>query len=409
MAERVLRGVRGEPTPLNAGQLVDAAIRQTGLSTFEGGDVMEPLARLCEALEREAELTWTGRLLTRARLMGALTSRLRLRALFDENPAMTDVPVEAPLFITGLQRTGTTLLHRLVAATPHFRGLRSWEALAPVATIRPFGFEPRRLTARAAEGTLRYLAPDFFAVHPVEADAPEEEVVLMDHTFVSQVSEASYHVPTFARWVEEQDHRIAYRYLRRCLQALTWQRPELPTRWVLKSPVHLEQLDALLDVFPDAMVVQTHRDPLQTIPSFCSMVAHGRGVFSDAVDPREVGAHWLRKVERMVHRAMRTRRERDGAAFGDVLYTDLVADPVSTIADVVARAGAPLDEQTRASLQGWLTHNRQHRHGRHVYDASDFGMTPERIERSMADYVTHHLPDRARAGRGATPGARGAC
>ncbi len=408
--ERWLRRVRGEPAPFDARELVKTAMAKAGSSSFEEEDaLMEPLERLCEALDREARLTWTGRVLTRARLMGALTSRLRLRALFDANPAMADVVVDRPVVITGLQRTGTTLLHRLVSATPGFRGLRAWEALDPVAAVRPFGLEPRRLTAKAAEGTLRYLAPDFFAVHPVEADAPEEEVVLMDHTFVSQVSEASYHVPTFAGWVEDQDHRVAYRYLRRCLQALTWQRPELPARWVLKSPVHLEQLDALLDVFPDALVVQTHRDPQETIPSFCSMVAHGRGVFSDAVDPREVGGHWLRKVTRMVRRAMETRRARGGQHFADVHYGDLIADPVATAAEVTARAGTPLDDASRASLRTWLADNRQHKYGRHDYDAADFGLTPERIDHAMSAYVSHHLEPRASSGTGATPGARGAC
>ena len=198
--------------------------------------------------------------------------------------------------------------------------------------------------------------------------------------------------------------------LREGLQALTWQRPDLPARWVLKSPVHLEQLDALLDVFPDATVIQTHRDPLETIPSFCSMVAHGRGVFSDRVDPLEVGAHWLRKVERMVSRAMDTRRHRGGDAFGDVLYPDLIADPIAAAAEVSARAGAHLDEAARASLRDWLAGNPQHKYGRHVYDAADFGLSSQRIDETMAAYVAHHLPAVAlRIERAEIPGARGAC
>jgi hypothetical protein len=373
---------------LSAVDLIEAARDRTGLTTFE--DDLEPLHRLCEALDQEARLTWTGRALTKARLMGALTSRLRLRALFDRHPEIAEVPVTAPLFVTGLQRTGTTLLHRLLAASPGFRGLRSWEALNPVRTLAPLGLEPRRLTALAAEQTLRFLAPDFFAVHPVEADAPEEEVVLMDHTFVSQVSEASYHVPSFARWVQGQDHRVAYRYLRRCLQVIAWQRPEEPPRWVLKSPVHLEELDALLDVFPDAKVVQTHRDPRSTLPSFCSMVAHGRGVFSDHVDPREVGDHWLPKVRRMVERAMESRGRHGAAPFLDVHYRDLVAAPVGTAASVLAFAGAPIESGERDRLSGWLHANPQHKYGRHVYAAVDFGLTDERIDEALGHYVTHH-------------------
>lgn len=405
--ERWLRRLGGEPPPLSPDALVRAALTRTGASSFD--DDLEPLERLCDALEREAKLTWTGRALTRARLVGALTSRLRLRALLLAHPEVADVPVPAPLFVTGLQRTGTTLLQRLLAAAPGLRGLRSWEALDPIPTSALLGVEPRRLTAKAAEHTLRYLAPDFFAVHPVEADAPEEEVVLMDQTFISQVSEASYHVPSFARWVEGQDHRVAYRHLRRCLQALSWQCPEAPRRWVLKSPVHLEQLDALLDVFPDAKVLQTHRDPRATLPSFCSMVAHGRGVFSDEVDPTEVGEHWLGKVRRMVERAMDSRARQPASRFLDVHYRDLVAAPIGTAAAACAFAGRPLEASDRQQLQAWLVDNPRHKYGRHVYRAEDFGLSAERIDEAFGAYVGHHRirPDEAPAARANVDGARG--
>ncbi|MCA9621263.1 MAG: sulfotransferase, partial [Myxococcales bacterium] len=289
----------------------------------------------------------------------------------------------------------TTLLHRLLAADPARRALASWEALSPAPPPpRPWHRllgerDPRQLTAAAAERTLSLLAPDFFAVHPVEADAPEEEVVLMDHTFVSQVSEASYHVPSFASWVVDQDHRVAYRHLRRCLQVLRFQRPEAPAHWVLKSPAHLEQLDALLDVFPDARIIQTHRDPRKTVASFCSMVAHGRGVFSDSVDPLEIGRHWLAKVHRMVTRASQSRQRRPEVFF-DVAYLDLVADPVAKAAEVAAFAGRPLSEEAKTRLAAWHGQNPQHRFGRHVYTASDFGLSDDGIANTLADYVKEY-------------------
>src|SRR5262249_48955329 len=150
----------------------------------------------------------------------------------------------------------------------------------------------RRAAGRLAESALRVLAPEFFAVHPVESEAPEEDILLLDHAFMSQAPEAMLHVPTYARWLESQDLRPAYRFLRRALQVLAWQRGG--AYWVLKTPHHLEFLAELLAVFPDAVIIQTHRDPQATMGSFCSMVAHGRGLFSDVVDPREVGRHWLR-------------------------------------------------------------------------------------------------------------------
>jgi len=375
--------------------LVDEARRRTRLHRFDGEPLAEPLARLCRALEEEAQLTWTGWVLTHARLHGALASRLRVQACFDAHPELAQQPVDAPVFVTGLQRTGTTLLHRLLAATPRLRALASWEALNPAPADgwsgRWLGPErPRQWTALAAEHTLRFLAPDFFAVHPVEARAPEEEVVLMDHVFVSQVSEASYHVPSYARWVEARDHRPGYRYLRRCLQLLQWQRPDAPRRWVLKSPVHLEQLDALFEVFPDARVIQTHRHPRETIASFCSMVAHGRGVFSDQVDPPEVGRHWLPKVQRMVERAMATRDRRGEERFFDVRYPELIADPIGAAARVMAWTGDPLADAEVAALQKWMTKNRQHRFGRHVYDASDFELDEAKIDGAMGRYIERY-------------------
>ncbi len=389
--ETVLGRARPRLEPLG---LVAEARRRTGSHRFDDEPVEEPLVRLCRALEEEAHLTWTGWGLTKARLLGALMSRLRVQACFDAHPEIAELPVDGVLFVTGLQRTGTTLLHRLLAATPRRRALASWEALNPAPADGWMGriwgpARPRQWTAQAAERTLRFLAPDFFAVHPVEAAAPEEEVVLMDHLLVSQVSEASYHVPSYARWVEQQDHRPSYRYLRRCLQLLQWQ-SGTTHRWVLKSPVHLEHLDALLEVFPDARVVQTHRHPRETVASFCSMVAHGRGVFSDMVDPHEVGRHWLRKVQRMVERAMATRNEVGDERFFDVKYESLVADPAAGAAEVAAWAGDALSSSEETRLREWMQHNRQHRFGRHVYDAGDFGLDDDAIDAAMRRYIERY-------------------
>ena len=178
--------------------------------------------------------------------------------------------------------------------------------------------------------------------------------------------------------------------MRRCLQALSWQKPDDSPRWLLKSPVHLEQLDALLDVFPDAKIVQTHRDPNKTVASFCSMVAHGRGLFSDVVEPLEIGAHWLRKVQRMVHRAMDVRASRPPESFMDVGYWELMADPVAVATAVCRFGGDSVEEPQCRRLHAWLSSNHQHRHGRHAYSAGDFGIGGSRIDEAMADYVAHH-------------------
>jgi hypothetical protein len=148
----------------------------------------------------------------------------------------------------------------------------------------------------------------------------------------------------------------------------------------------LEWLDTLFEVFPDATVVWTHRDPLETVPSFCSMVAHGRGIFSDAVDPVEVGRHWLAKIGRMLDRARDTRARIGSERFIDVRYTDVLRDPLGEVARIHRHLELPLSDATAGRMHDWLEHNRQHKHGRHRYEASDFGLSAERIAERLSAY-----------------------
>lgn len=365
---------------LDREHLVRAARRADGLHDF-GGPALDPLDVLLSSVRDEASLHLVGRLAVRTRVVSALRVRLREQALRQRHPELDRVALPAPVVITGLQRTGTTFLHRLLAADPRLRALRSWEALEPIAPLR--GPDRRVARARTAERALRWMAPDFFAVHPVETDAPEEEVLLLDHAFLSTVPEATLRVPRYSRWLEEQDQRPAYELLRRLLQALTWARG--PDRWVLKTPHHLEWLDVLLDVFPDARVVHTHRDPVEAVASFCSMVAHGRGVMSDAVDPHEVGRHWLRKTGRMVDRALAARDGREGT-FLDVRYEDLTRDPLAQVARVYEHIGLALPADVHARIVARRDAERQHRHGRHVYRLVDFGLAEDQVAERFGAY-----------------------
>jgi hypothetical protein len=238
---------------------------------------------------------------------------------------------------------------------------------------------------------LGYIAPQFFAIHPVEHDAPEEDVLLLDLSFMSQSPEATLHVPGYAAWLEAQDHAPAYAYLRKLMKILLWQRGA--ASWVLKSPHHMEYIDVLLRTFPEARVVQTHRDPQRTMPSFCSMVAHGRGVFSNAVDPAEVARHWVRKVRRVLDRMATSRSRWEADRFIDVSYYDLVRDPLAQVERVYALAGLELSQARRAALQGTLGRNRQHKYGRHHYRLEDFGLREKDLEDAFGAYrAQFHIP-----------------
>lgn len=366
--------------------LLDRARRSTGLRDYGDPFFHTPLSVLIDSIEREARLHALGRAIIQGRLVGMLENRLRIEQLLRDSPEIEAIPVARPIVIAGLQRTGTTMLHRLLAADPRSRALLGWEALrpAPLPGEGRTGSASRRRAGRLAQFGLSRIAPEFFAIHPVEADAPEEDILLLDHSFTSQASEAMMRVPSYAAWLEQQVLLEPYRYLAKLLKVLAWQRPG--EFWILKTPHHMEYLGELLTVFPDALIVQTHRDPQVTMGSFCSMVGHGRGLFSDQVEPREIGRHWLRKVRRMIDRSLAVRDSGSQDSFVDVSYYELLADPIAQVRRIYAAARLELSPEARAAMEQVLARDVQHRYGRHVYSARDFGLSPAAIEETFADY-----------------------
>ena len=381
---------------LNVDRMIAAARRRTGLSDFGDDWFLEPLGVLVESINEEARLTPLGALIQRARLASALATRLRAEHLLRKHPGIRDLDLGRVIVIAGLQRTGTTLLHRLIAADPGIRAVRSWEALSPLPLRGERPGDPRRRMRRArlAARAVRFLAPDFLAVHPVEADAPEEDVLLLDASFMSQAPEAMMRVPGYSRWLERQDHTRAYEYLATLLRILHRQRPG--RAWVLKTPHHLEHLAVLLEVLPDACIVQTHRDPKKSVPSFWSMVAHARGMLSDHVDPREIAAHWLRKTRRMLERSINVRKTSADRVFVDVRYRDLVADPIGALRTVYRSTGIDFTEAAERAARRVAERDGKDRHGRHVYAAASFGLDGRAIDEAFGFYRREYrIPDEA--------------
>jgi hypothetical protein len=385
----------GVEASLSEASLVRAARRRTGLHAFRPGlgeALGEPgfrvaLRVLLGAIEAEAGLHPLGRAMMRQILVRSLASRLRIEALCDRHPEIEAAPVAAPVFIVGLQRTGTTLLHRLLALHPQLRALAAWEGISPAPHLerraRPGARDPRIGQARLAERAARWLAPDFFAVHPILAEGVEEDSILFDATLFSSAAEALLNAPGYSAWLEAQPGRGPYREYRRALQLLLWQRPG---RWLGKTPAHLERLGVLLETFPDARIVHTHRDPVETVASLCSMVAHGRGFFSDRVDPREVGRQWLGKARRMLEQGLAARARRGEEAFLDLQYRDLVEEPLKQLRRVCEFIGAPLPAAAERAAQRFLAAHPRHEHGRHAYALGDFGLAREEVADAFAGY-----------------------
>jgi hypothetical protein len=395
-ANRIAGGLSRLPpfrVALDEASLIAAAKKQTGLTDLGDPSFHEPLEKLIQSIEEEAKLHALGRIITRTRLVSTLVTRMRLEKRITDVPAINDEKLTRPIVIVGLPRTGTTFLHRLLASDTHrIRALMSWEALMPVGNDGETLPRRRMVAAERSEAALRYLAPDFFAVHPIDALGPEEDILLLDLAFRSTVPEATMNVPSFAAWLETVDQSPAYRQLARALRVLQYERrPKADAwRWVLKTPHHLEWLEELPKVLDRPLIVWTHREPREVVGSFCSMIAHGRGVFSDHVDPKEIGRFWLRKGKRMVERAMEARAAIGADNFIDIQYRDLIRDPMRATRQIQERAGLDWNEATERQLRQSLTREVKDRHGKHRYSLADFGLTDADVDRAFSRYNGEH-------------------
>ncbi len=383
---------------LSVEALLDDARRITGLNDFGPDDFREPLSMLIESIHREADLHPLGYLITRSRLLGVLKNRLRAQYWFNRCPEILQQEVDPPFVITGLQRTGTTLLQRLLASDPEVRSVSSWEGLNPAPPIPRSGtigttvFEPngkdhRLRAAQRAEKALKFLAPEFFVIHPVEHDGPEEEVLLLDNSFVSTVPEALMYVPSFSSWLEEQDQSPAYRRLVDLLKLLQWQ--ERRQYWVLKSPHHLEWPDYLVSHLPNAKIIMTHRDPVVATNSFFSMVWHSNRLLSESTTAEQLARHWLQKTRRMVNRFIAHRGPNGSIGTNpvvDVSYYDLVADPIATVREIYEEFGLELTAEKEARMSKVLKNHKRDKYGIHKYHLESFGISREESGEAFADY-----------------------
>ncbi len=367
-------------------ELINKAQKKTGLRDLGDNVALHSLDVLLNSINNEARLNPCGKLIQKSRLTRALIHRLRIEELLKKHPEIHEIDLGRITLITGLQRTGTTFLQRLLNSNPAIRGLSSDELLEPVPArnLNRGTKVIRRVRSFVTHQAISYLSPDFRIVHPISKSEPEEDVLLLDLCFMSQSNEATMNVPTYARWLEDQNHTRAYKYFRTMLKVLSWQDPG--NHWVLKTPHHMEYLDVFLKTFPDAKVIQTHRDPRKTLPSFCSLVAHGRGVFSDHVNPREIASHWHRKVLRMIQVTETVRSKCQTDQFMDLSYYRLIADPIEQLQEIYQWIGMDFDDQAVKCAEQYIKTNPKNRFGRHSYCMTDFGLTEEDVEKSISGY-----------------------
>jgi hypothetical protein len=311
-----------------------------------------------------------------------------LENLTDLYPEICEHPVTAPVFITGMQRTGTTKLHRLLSCAPELRPLSAAEGLSPALPGRPVRNDPRaerkRLAlARTAQRGMKYMSPALFAIHPIEAEAPEEDVFLFDVSFISPAVDATLDVPSYTKWMREIDQKPPYAYVRRLIQLLLWQKPG---RYLGKTPHHQENLDVLFDVFPDAKVIHTHRDPLEVVPSFSSMMTHAGALLASDIDAKNVGRRIADQMVNSVERAIAARANTPPDSVLDVYYDDLVGNPLAEMQKIYDFIGLQWNSEAEARMQRWISGNPQHKFGIHRYQLSDFGLEAEELGARFKHY-----------------------
>ena len=357
---------------LDESDLLALARRRARLDDFGDSEFRLPLRRLLRSIEDESHLSTIGRFAARADLMRMLINRLEMQRDRLRHPDIAAQEISRPLFITGLPRSGSTLLHGLLAQDPANRVPYNWETMYP--SPPPNGVDRRIDVAARQIRMFHLLAPEFAKIHPVGARLPEECVVILSHSFLSFQFSSSYFVPSYQSWLEDQDLRPAYRVHRQFLQHLQWHRAS--ERWVLKAPPHLPGLRALFATYPDARVIMTHRDPLEVVASVASLHAVLRRTFSRTVDPLRVGPEVTRMLAGDIRRGLAARD--DGCApaerFLDVSYTDLFTDPLGTVRRIYAYYDLTLAESVEAQMRRYLVENPQAKHGRHEYSLEQFGL-----------------------------------
>ena len=334
-----LRSLSFPLAPLEENQLLSEARQKAGLEDFGDKSFQVPLKILLKSLNSEAHLNFFGRMKLRQYLLKLLVNRLRIQQELKRYPEIAQVEIKHPLFILGLPRSGTTFLHRLLSQDTSSRWLHLWEMYNPCPSPN---YETRETDPRIAEAQKRLidfnsLAPQLPTAHYLESNEAEECNVLFEHDFVSLLFELRAQIPSYSEWLLNQDLLDSYSYYRQQLQLLSWKWSE--KRWLLKAPFHLNYLSSLITVFPDAQIIWNHRNPLQVLPSWCSLCASVRSIYTDNLNLTAIGEHWLNWLATSIKKSMEMRPTILRQQIYDLNYLDLVSDPIDTVRKIYGYFG----------------------------------------------------------------------
>lgn len=391
LAGRGANAIGIHPIDLSLDKLLQAAMKNTGLSDFGENDFRQPLALLLNSLEKEADLSLLGRLIARGDLIRTLENRLGFVELLKQNPEITEQTIERPVFVVGPPRSGTTIFHDLLVMDPDNRVPLTWETSRPLPPpeTATYHSDPRIAQAQADLDQVDKLLPDFKKMHPMGAKRAQECVTMTNHDFTSMIYLVQFFVPSYDRWVVECDMRSALKWHRRFLQVLQWKAPG--KRWALKSPQHLWHLQHIHREYPDALFVQTHRDPVKIVISTSNLAAHLQGMSSDKADVGKVTRYYAKALAQGYNNTVAYRKSGllPESQVVDLYFRDFMADQVGTVRRAYEHFNMELPDTAASAMQAFLDENPADKHGKHIYSLANSGMEEAELRALFADYEAY--------------------
>jgi hypothetical protein len=377
---------------LDAGLLLQAAQDRTGLDDFGAPTFRDGLDRLVDGLNTEARLNDLGKVIAPEGLVSHLANRLQVVDWHRRHPEIAATDVTPPVVMIGMGRTGTTILHDLLGQDPANRIPRTWEVDQPCPPPETATYEtdPRIAESQARIDMAYEARPVMRSMHPMGARLGQECIVFMGSEFKSGIFLSQYNLPSYMRWLNhEADMEPAYRWHRGFLQLLQWHHPG--ERWILKSGAHLWALPALMAEYPEAVLVQTHRDPRRIIASLTSLFAVVHATASDGVTVAGVAAEWADPVLDALDRSV-TAREDGTIPPGrvlDVQYTEFLDDPVATLRAIYSHLGAELAPELESRMRSFFADNDAQKFGRHGYTWADTGLDAGEVMEKAKRYCEY--------------------
>lgn len=364
--------------------VLEDARQKAGLDDFGGDDFKEGLQKLLTTYDANG-YDEKGRKRCRRRVVELLSARLRIAAAFERHPDIRDVEIKRPMYLTGLPRTGTSALLNLLAADPAARPLKLWEGMNPdpIEGLKAGEEDPRYLMMKQYYDSMNEKS-DFKKIHHTTADTPEECIHLLNHTF----QDVQYGVETmmepYASWFQQHNKRDSYYYYADLLKMLQWQRPG--ERWLLKSPCHLWALDTLVEMFPDCSIIITHRNPLECITSYASMMAALMPGRKD-LDKTQLGPVVMEYLARKLEASLLARENFGAERVIDIQFNDFLDNPLAMANKIYQHFDLPMENEAKAAIENYAAEHPMGKHGKHEYDLGEYGLNEAQILKRFGFYI----------------------